>query len=101
LWIKVCRKYLACQKFSVYIRVSLIVTSKGMQKKLRKTRGRDSETATRVKRTADLVGVSTYHVWRVIRGDSVNEKIMETYMFLLEGEQNLLVEAVKNLVPIE
>jgi hypothetical protein len=70
-----------------------------MQKYLKKTRGRDAESATRVKRTAHICGVSQRTVRRVIRGDQINEKVMLVYMRFSEGE-NLLVEAVKKAVPL-
>jgi hypothetical protein len=66
---------------------------------MRKTAKRDSEKAIRVKRTADIHGVTVGQVYKVIRGEQVNEEILNTYMFLSEGEESLLLQAVKNLVP--
>ena len=76
-----------------------------MQKRLNKTRERNPETAIRVKRTAELVGVSTRTVYRVVIGDpqiskETAEKVMMVYMELKEGE-NQLIEAVRQLVPFE
>ena len=70
-----------------------------MLKILRKTKPRDPVIAARVKRTSELIGVSPRQVYRVIQGEQQNEKIMDTYMFLMEGEENLLIEAVKKAVP--
>jgi predicted transcriptional regulator len=73
-----------------------------MQKIIEKPRGRSSEVAIRVKRTADIVGVSRRTVYRVIRGEETDketvEKIMVVYMQLSEGE-TLLIKAVKKAVP--
>lgn len=70
-----------------------------MSKKMTYGKERDPEKATRVKRTADLAGVSESTVYKVISGDRVNEEVLSIYMQLEEGE-NLLVEAVKKAVPI-
>lgn len=70
-----------------------------MIKTLTKTTHKDPVVAARVKRTAKLVGVSPRQVYRVIKGKQINEKIIDTYMFLQEGEENLLLEAVKKAVP--
>lgn len=68
---------------------------------------RDSETATRVKRTADICGVTARQVYRVIFGYQVNEKIMEVYMHLQELEKaavdiakkTSLINKVESTVP--
>ena len=65
---------------------------------MRKTRGRDTIKAARVIKTADVTGVSKRQVRRVIEGDQKNDKILEVYMEIEEGE-NLLLEAVKKAVP--
>lgn len=70
-----------------------------MIKNIRKTTARDSDNATRVKRTAELCGVSTRQVYRVIKGDQVNSSILEIYMFLENGEKNLLIKAIEKAVP--
>jgi hypothetical protein len=77
-----------------------------MQKIVTKTKIRDSEKATRVKKVAKIIGCSTKEVYRVIYGDVTTEqdrKILETYMELQEGEnevfENLLLKAVKQAVP--
>lgn len=76
-----------------------------MQKNPNKSTRRDPETATRVKRTAELVGVSTRTVYRVIIGDEkisdeTRDIVMTVYMELKEGETQL-IEAVRQLVPFE
>jgi hypothetical protein len=60
---------------------------------------RDSETATRVKRVAEIEGVSIRSVYRVLNGEQINADIISTYMFLMEGENNLLLQAAKKAVP--
>ena len=70
-----------------------------MQKQSTKTIARDPAKAIRVKRTSELTGVSTGQIYKVIRGDHVNEEVMSIYMFLSEGEENLLLQAVKKAVP--
>lgn len=65
---------------------------------MNKPNQRDSEVATRVKRTADISGVSKRYVYLVLNGDRNDENVMATYMRLQEGE-NLLLQAVKELVP--
>jgi len=74
---------------------------------------RDPETTIRVKRTAELTGVSTRTVYRVIIGDpkisnETTDKVLAVYMQLKEGEKeiienikNQLVEAVEQLVPFD
>lgn len=59
---------------------------------------RDAVLASRVKKTAKITGVSDRQVRRVINGESKNEEILSTYMFIQEGENKLLREA-KLLVP--
>lgn len=71
-----------------------------MPKTMIKPNKRDSENATRVKRTAELCRVSTRTVERVINGDQKNEEVLSTYMFLAEGEKNLLIQAIEKLIPI-
>jgi len=76
-----------------------------MLKNPNKSTKRDPETAIRVKRTAEMLGVSPTTVYRVIIGDDriskeTAEKVMMVYMELKDGE-NQLIEAVKQLVPFE
>lgn len=59
---------------------------------------RDSEVATRVKRTAELAGVTERYVYLVISGERNNENVLGIYMQLQEGE-SLLLQAVKELIP--
>jgi hypothetical protein len=77
-----------------------------MQKSITKTKIRDSEKATRVKKTAHIIGCSTREVYRVIYGDvntDEDRKILAVYMELKEGEEevfeNLLLKAVNQAVP--
>lgn len=84
-----------------------------MQNNPNNSNKRDPETAIRVKRTADIVGVSTRTVYRVIIGDpkiskATIDKVLDVYMQLKEGEKeiienikNQLVEAVEQLVPFD
>ncbi len=69
-----------------------------MSKKMKKTNDRSSETAYRVKRTAELTGVKPTSVYRIIRGDRKNEEVFTTYMELMERD-NALLNEVKKLVP--
>lgn len=68
---------------------------------------RKSEISARIKRTAELTGVSVRSVRRVIIGDQVNENVLQTYMDLEEMEEvmmrvykNKLVKAVEELIPL-
>jgi len=65
---------------------------------MEKTRKRDSETAARVNKVADITGVTPRSVYRIIKGEQENEAVMTAYMEMTEGEK-CLVEAVKQLVP--
>ena len=64
-----------------------------MQKKGRK----DTKKAAIVMKVADLAGVSTDYVYKVLRGDRDNEKIMTAY-FEIEHGENLLVQEVRRVV---
>lgn len=59
---------------------------------------RDAMRATLIHKTADITGISTRQVRRVIQGTSKNAEVMTVYMELLEGSTKL-VDAVKMLVP--
>ena len=99
-------------KLRIYF-VSLLRTQKGMQNNPNNSTRRDPETAIRVKRTAELTGVSTRTVYRVIIGDpqvpkATIHKVLDVYMALREAEKDLvesiknqLVEAVEQLVPFD
>ncbi len=65
---------------------------------MRKTVKRNAWQASLVQKTAEITGFSGRHVRRVINGEFDNELIMNTYMKLYEGENELLKE-VKNAVP--
>lgn len=71
-----------------------------MQKLSGYKKGRDSEKAVRVKRTAITAGVSQSLVYKVIKGERVHDEVMRIYMQLEEGE-NLLLQAVKQAAPFE
>lgn len=86
------------QTFFTYL-WSLQATIKGMSKKTVKTKRRDIIKAARVRKTADLTGVSQRHVQRVIEGSRMNDNVLTVFMKIEEGE-NQLLEAVKNLVPL-
>lgn len=68
---------------------------------------RDSETATRVKRTAEICGVTKRQVYRVIIGDRVDDEILKVYMHLKELEvaavdiakKTALISAIEKAVP--
>jgi hypothetical protein len=74
---------------------------------MKNTIRRNSERATRVKKTAEICKVSTKQVYRVIIGDQVNESIMRVYMHLEELEKaafdiakkTSLVKNVEAVVP--
>lgn len=70
---------------------------------MRKTSKRDSVVAARVKKTAEIMGVSIRTVQKVIKGDQMNKNVLNTYMELEEGEEelfnNILLRTVERLVP--
>jgi hypothetical protein len=72
--------------------------NKDRQINMNKAIQRDSEVATRVKRTAILVGVSERYVYHVLNGERNSEEVLNIYMQLQEGEQ-ILINAVKELIP--
>lgn len=61
---------------------------------------RDVFKASLVKETADLLGRKSNYIYKVLRGDRVNEQVMATYMTLLEGKSKLLQE-VEKLIPFD
>lgn len=75
---------------------------------MKNTITRSSETATRVKRTAQICGVTARAVYMVIFGDRINEKVMAVYMHLDELEKaavdiakkTSLIKETEALVPI-
>ena len=60
---------------------------------------RDTVRAARIKRTAEIVGVSERQVQRVLSADRENDKVLTVFFTLEEGE-NKLVQEVKKLVPL-
>lgn len=69
-----------------------------MLEKLNKTNKRDIERAAIIKKTADLHNISRRQVHRILNGENENKAVVETFMFLFEGE-NQLLQAAQNLVP--
>lgn len=60
---------------------------------------RDTVRAARIKRTAEIVGVSERYVQLVLNGDRQNDDVLLVYMEMAEGE-NKLIQEVKKLVPL-
>ena len=56
--------------------------------------------AAKIKRTAELVGVSQRFVNYVLNGERESEDVMAVFMELQEGE-NKLLKAVKELLPFD
>lgn len=69
-----------------------------MDKNRENIKKRCALTASKIKLTAKLTGVSDRQVRRVINGDSRNEDVLSTFMFLQEGENELVKQAAL-LVP--
>ncbi len=69
-----------------------------MEKKIAVKRIRSAEHAWRVKRTAEITGLKTDTVYKIIRGVRENENVITIYMDLLDGDRTLVNE-VKKLVP--
>ena len=59
---------------------------------------RNASVAAKVKKIANMSGVSPRYVYMVISGERTNEDVFRAYMMLAEGE-NTLLAAVKELVP--
>lgn len=59
---------------------------------------REARRAATVIETAELAGVSTRTVQRVLSADQENEKVLSIFMTISEGH-NKLLKAVKELVP--
>lgn len=69
---------------------------------MEKTNSRDAIRAARVKRTADIVGVSTDLVYKVLNADRENELVENVFFAIVDADNetdNKLLTAVKNLVP--
>lgn len=74
-----------------------------MQKRLVNPNKKDSEVATRIKRTAEMAGVSQRTVRRILKAEfngerEVRNRVLMIYMELEKGESTLL-SAVKKLIP--
>jgi predicted transcriptional regulator len=78
-----------------------------MIKHSEKTNARNTVKAALVEKTAEITGLSSRSVNRVLNGKQNNETVLSVHMELKEGfddlvekvETNLLLEAVKELVP--
>jgi hypothetical protein len=66
---------------------------------MEKKANRDTIRAARIKKTADIVGVSERQVQRVLNGDQQNEDVVMVFMELSEGETKL-VQQVRKLVAL-
>jgi hypothetical protein len=89
--------------FDSYICVVARRDQKQDTENMENVKKRDTENAARVKKTARIRGVSERQVYRVLAGDRTDPETLATYMDLLEGErqleENLLIKAVKDLIP--
>lgn len=65
-----------------------------------KAKKRYSANASLVNETANLLNYKPNYIYKVLRGDRVNEQVMATYMTLLEGKSKLLQE-VEKLIPFD
>ena len=65
---------------------------------MRKPTNNRTNRAANVKDTAELVGVSTSLVQKVLRGERENETVLTVFMELSE-RKNLLLDEVKKLIP--
>ena len=65
---------------------------------MQKNKKRDAEKTARVVKIARISKLSTDTVYKVLKGDRENNKVLEAYMMYAEGE-NKLLEAVKQMVP--
>ena len=81
----------------------------GGKKLMANTTLRDSEIAIRVKRTAEICGVSKRLVYMVIIGDRTNQDVLDVYMHLKELEdaafdiakKTALIRNIEGIVPFE
>ena len=75
-----------------------------MEKKSTPANERDIERAAIIKKTARINGVSDRYVRMVMENERENENVVFVFMTLKEGiqklEDNLLLKAVKELVPL-
>lgn len=69
-----------------------------MQKKPIIQRKRDTKRAATIIETAELTGVSTRSVQRVLNAEQENEKVLSIFMTITEEKRDLL-KRVKELVP--
>ena len=67
---------------------------------MEKNKKRESWKASLAQKTAEITHVSTRYVRYVINGEYENQNVMNVYMALMEGENELLAR-VKELVPFE
>lgn len=78
--------------------VSFRTTLKDSPKVMKKRKKEDPEQKALVRKLSRITGYSERQIERVIKAESENERVLDAYMFLHEGN-NRLVEAVKELVP--
>jgi len=72
-----------------------------------KTYKRDIERAARIKKTAEIVGVSERQVRRVLGCEQVNDEVLDVYLDLVDldraafeaAKENRLLAAVEKLLP--
>ena len=67
---------------------------------MNKNAKRSAKLAARVQKTAEITGFTTDYIYLVVRGDRKNTDVMQTYMFVHEGE-NKLLKAVRQLVDLK
>ncbi|HCN82508.1 MAG TPA: hypothetical protein DIT07_02655 [Sphingobacteriaceae bacterium] len=77
-----------------------------MVKYLNKTISHDPQKTFIVKKTAELYGVSTSLIYKILSGDRENDEIFMTYMELQEGidaliQENEMLQEVKKLLPFQ
>jgi hypothetical protein len=71
-------------------------------KSMENNSNRDTVRAARIKRTAEICGVSTSHVQKVLRTDRTNEEVELVYFSIVDADNetdNKLKQAVRQLVP--
>jgi len=64
---------------------------------MNKNAKRSTKLAAIVQKTAGITGFTTDYIYLVVRGDHKNQDVMQTYLFLHEGENKLLMAARKLL----
>jgi len=67
---------------------------------MKKNPKKSTKLAARVQKTAEITGFTTDYIYLVLRGDRKDTDVMQTYMFLHEGE-NKLLKAAKQLLDLK